>query len=232
MVAARVTGPAKTAFPEGKPKASPEDGDHAPQDSAAPLQESQEINVIVVADCDMLQDNFWTRTQNIFGQRIPMAMANNGDFVINALDNLSGSNDLISLRSRGRFNRPFEKVAEIRREADTRYGQKVSGLEAKLKDAEERINALEGQKDAASSSLILSPEQQKEVEGFREERDKTRKELRAIKHDRDKDIEALGGVLKFVNILMIPMLLFVLAIGLALARVSRAKAVAVGAGSS
>lgn len=232
LVAARVSGPAKTAFPAGKPKAeSPEDGEEAPQEPAESLQESPEINVIVVADCDMLQDNFWTRTQNIFGQRIPMTMANNGDFVINALDNLSGSNDLISLRSRGRFNRPFERVAEIRREADTHYGQKVSELEAKLKDAEDRIKALEGQKDAAASPLILSPEQQKEVEGFRAERDKTRKELRAIKHDRDKDIEALGGVLKFVNILLIPILLFVAAAGLALARSSRAKAVASVAGS-
>ena len=225
LLAARISGPAKTAFPEGKPAAStPENGDEAPEDPAvAQLQESSQINVIVVADCDMLVDNFWTRTQNIFGQRIAMPMANNGDFVVNALDNLSGSNDLISLRSRGRFNRPFERVAEIRREADKRYGQKVSEVEAKLKDAVDRINALEGEKEAGASSMIFSPEQQAEIERARQERDKARKELRAIKHDRDKDIEALGGILKFVNILMIPFLLILAAIILAVVRWSRAK---------
>jgi len=232
-VAVRVTGPAQSAFPDGKPKAPPaEDGEKPPEEPAGDsLRESPEINVIVVADCDMLQDNFWTRTQNIFGQRIPAEIANNGNFVINALDNLSGSNDLISLRSRGRFNRPFERVAEIRREADTRYGKKVTELEAKLKDAEDRINALEGSKESGASTLAWSPEQLKEIESFREERDKTRKELRAIKHDRDKDIESLGGLLKFVNILMIPLLLILVAVGLALVRLSRAKSAASVAGA-
>jgi ABC-type uncharacterized transport system involved in gliding motility auxiliary subunit len=232
MLAARVTGPAKTAFPDGKPAAeAPEDGETKPEETAPSLKESQEINVIVVADCDMLQDNFWTRVQNIFGQRIAMPMANNADFVINALDNLSGSNDLISLRSRGTSVRPFEKVAEIRQAADTRYGQKVSELEAKLKDAQDRIDALEGQKEGATAGLILSAEQQQEVEKFREERGRIRKELRAIKHDRDKDIDALGAMLKFVNIFMIPFLLIFLAIFLAVMRWSRAKSASNPAGA-
>lgn len=232
MIAARVTGPAQTAFPDGKPSAAvPEEGEPKPEDTGASLKEAQEINVIVVADCDMLQDNFWTRAQNIFGQKIAMPMANNADFVVNALDNLSGSNDLISLRSRGSSTRPFEKVAEIRRAADIHYGVKVSELEAKLKDAQDRIDALEGQKEGAASGLILSPEQQQEVERFREERGRARKELRAIKHDRDKDIEALGVILKFANVFLIPSLLIITAIGLALARSSRAKAAANPAGA-
>ena len=122
-------------------------------------------------------------------------------------------------------------MAEIRREADTRYGKKVTELEAKLKDAEDRINALEGSKESGASTLAWSPEQLKEIESFREERDKTRKELRAIKHDRDKDIESLGGLLKFVNILMIPLLLILVAVGLALVRLSRAKSAASVAGA-
>jgi ABC-type uncharacterized transport system involved in gliding motility auxiliary subunit len=231
MIAARASGPAKTAFPDGKPKAeTPEDGQPPPAPDAG-LKEAQQINVVVVADCDLLHDNFWTQTQPIFGQKIAMPIANNADFVINALDNLSGSNDLISLRSRGRSTRPFEKVAEIRRAAETRYGQKVAGLESELKEAQDRIDALEGQKEGATSGLILSPEQQKEVERFREERNKTRKELRTIKHDRDKDIEALGTVLKFVNIFLIPILLILAAIGLSLVRWNRAKAAASTAGA-
>jgi len=228
MIAARVSGPAKSAYPDGKPKSDkPEDGagDAAKKDEkpAESLKESKEINVIVVADCDMLTDHFWTRTQNLFGQKLSMPMANNADFVINALDNLSGSNDLISLRSRGRFNRPFDRVAEIRRESDKEFGQKVKELEAKLKDAETRITELQGQKDVQSSALILSPEQQKEVDRFRKDRAKIRKDLRAIKHSRDKDIESLGWWLKFANTLLIPILLVGAAIGLAMGRSRRAK---------
>lgn len=236
MLAARVSGPAKTAFPDGKPKADkPEDGagdaakkDDKPADS---LKESSTINVIVVADCDMLTDNFWTKTQSFFNQRLSIPVANNGDFVINALDNLSGSNDLISLRSRGRVNRPFDRVVEIRRTAEKEYGQKVKELEAKLKDAETRINELQGQKDVQSSALILSPEQQKEVDRFRKDRDQIRKDLRSIKHSRDKDIEALGAELKFANTLLIPILLVGAATGLALGRTRRAKATRASAGA-
>jgi TolA-binding protein len=122
-------------------------------------------------------------------------------------------------------------VAEIRREADKEYGQKVKELEAKLKDAETRINELQGQKDVQSSTLILSPEQQKEVDRFRKDRDQIRKDLRAIKHSRDKDIEALGGKLKFADILLIPILLVVVASGLAMGRTSRAKAIRASAGA-
>jgi ABC-type uncharacterized transport system involved in gliding motility auxiliary subunit len=228
ILAARITGPARSAYPEGKPKSDkPEDGagDAAKKDEkpGESLKDSKEINVIVVADCDLLSDHFWTKTQNFFGQKLSIPMANNADFVINALDNLSGSNDLISLRSRGRFNRPFDRVAEIRRTADKEYGQKVKELEAKLKDAETRITELQGQKDVQSSALILSPEQQKEVDRFRKDRDQVRKDLRAIKHSRDKDIEALGGQLKFANTLLIPILLVGAATGLAMGRTRRTK---------
>ena len=231
MIAARVSGPARTAFPDGKPKdeEKPDEPPKADATNEEQVKESAQINAIVVADCDMLADNFWARAQNFLGQRVLIPMANNADFAINALDNLSGSQDLISLRSRARFHRPFDRVAEIRRAADTQYGRKVKELEDKLKDAENRINELQGQKDV-QSSLILSPEQQKEIERFRAERVNTRKELRAIKHDRDKDIEALGSVLKFANILLIPLLLVAAATALALTRAGRARATAPAVG--
>ena len=170
--------------------------------------------MVVVADCDLLADRMWTQS---LGGRLLLPSANNGDFVINALDNLSGSNDLISLRSRGRFNRPFDRVADIRRTAEKEFGQKVKELEAKLKDADTRISEMQSQK-GGQGSMILTPEAQKEVEKFQQERVKTRKELRTIRHERDKDIEALGARLKFVNTLLIPILL-----GFAATRLTRTR---------
>jgi ABC-type uncharacterized transport system involved in gliding motility auxiliary subunit len=222
MLAARVNGPAKTAYPDGKPKPpDSKDATPPPADDGTQLKESKEpINVIVVADADMLQDQFWTRTQNFFGQRIAVPNAGNADFVVNALDNLTGSNDLISLRSRGRFNRPFDRVVEIRKQAETSFHQKEKELEDKLADTEKKINDMQSSKDT-KSAMILSPEQQKAIEGFRDEKVKTRKELRKVKHEMQKDIESLGTTLKFVNIGLMPLLVIVAAIGAAALRSSR-----------
>ncbi len=222
MLAARVNGPAKTAYPDGKPKPpDSKDATPPPADDGTQLKESKEpINVIVVADADMLQDQFWTRTQNFFGQHIAVPTAGNADFVVNALDNLTGSNDLISLRSRGRFNRPFDRVVEIRKQAETSFHQKEKELEDKLADTEKKINDMQSSKDS-KSAMILSPEQQKAIEGFRDEKVKTRKELRKVKHEMQKDIESLGTTLKFVNIGLMPLLVIVAAIGAAALRSSR-----------
>jgi ABC-type uncharacterized transport system involved in gliding motility auxiliary subunit len=220
-IAARVNGPAKTAYPDGEPKEAPSDGSVPAETAADSLKESQgPINVIVVADADLLHDQFWTRVQNFFGQRLALPTASNGDFVVNALDNLSGSNDLISLRSRGRFSRPFDKVAEIRRDAETRFRQKEKELEDKLADTERKISELQSNKEG-TSAMILSPEQQAEIERFREERLKTRKELRKVKHELQKDIEGLGTKLKFVNVGLMPFVIILSALGLAAFRSSR-----------
>jgi ABC-type uncharacterized transport system involved in gliding motility auxiliary subunit len=213
MLAARVSGPAKTAYPEGRPKKQEGDAEAQPSPAEAPLTESKgPINVIVVADVDMLSDKMWVREQNLFGQRIAIPQADNGSFVVNAADNLSGSTDLISLRSRGRSLRPFDKVVELRRDAESKFRQKEKDLEAKLRDAEQKINELQGSKDQ-KGALILSPEQEAEIERFRGERNRTRKELRAVKADLQKDIEALKTELVLLNGLGVPLLVAVAGLG-------------------
>jgi ABC-type uncharacterized transport system involved in gliding motility auxiliary subunit len=192
MLAARINGPAKTAFPEGKPKAATEPSDApTPPPAADSLKESKgPINVVVVADADMLADGLWVSVQNFFNQRIAQPFADNGAFLVNVVDNLSGSNDLISLRSRGRSLRPFDKVVEIRREAESKYRQKEKDLEAKLRDTEEKISKLAGNPDQ-NGTVIRTPEIQAEIERFRDDRDQTRKELRKVKHDLQSEIDDL-----------------------------------------
>jgi ABC-type uncharacterized transport system involved in gliding motility auxiliary subunit len=207
-LAVRINGPAKTVFPEGKPKKTPAEGETPPPEEPAgeSLKESKgPINVIVVADADMLEDRYWTRVQNFFGQRVPVQTADNATFAINAIDNLAGSNDLISLRSRGRSIRPFDKVIELRREAESKFHQKEKDLEAKLREAEQKINELQGNKDT-KSPLILSAEQQAEIEKFRDEKLKTRTELRRVKHDLQEDIGKLKTKLLLGNSFGVPIL--------------------------
>lgn len=220
LVAARVSGPAKTAYPDGAPKAEAAEGETPPAPKEQIKESQGPINVIVVADADLLEDRFWTRTQNFLGQRIVIPTAGNADLAINAVDNMSGTADLISLRSRGRSVRPFDRVAEIRKAAESSLRARAKMLEDKLRDTEQKINELQSGKEG-ESALILSDEQRAEIERFREEQIKTREELRKVRYDMNKDIESLGTKLKVANILLVPGIVVLAAIGAASIRKRR-----------
>ena len=142
VLAVRVTGKVKSAFPDGAPTSN-ESGDNAENKNSGVkfkehLPESKEpINVIVVADTDMLEDRFWVRIQRALNIAVPIAA--NGNFVINALDNLMGSSDLISVRNRGHFSRPFTKVDEIRQSAELNYREKEQQLMSRLRETEKKL---------------------------------------------------------------------------------------------
>jgi len=217
-LAARVRGPCKSAFPDGPPKpALPPDAE--PPAEAPPVtglaESTQPIEVLVVADADMLGDDLWVQMQNLFGQRMAIPIASNGDFVIHALDNLSGSNELISLRSRASFDRPFERIESIRKEAEQRLLAREQALQDELTQTERRLSDLQSKKDD-QSSLILSPEQKAEIDRFQEQRVATRKELRDVRHDLNKDIDRLEARIKALNIGAVPLLVGALAVGLGL----------------
>jgi ABC-type uncharacterized transport system involved in gliding motility auxiliary subunit len=199
-LAARITGKVKTAFPDGKPTDDEDDQTEHLTESAEP------INLIVVADTDILEDKFWVRIQNIFGQRLAIPHAANATFVSNALDNLSGSNDLISVRNRGTFARPFTRVEAIQQEAEQRFREKEKELEARLEETEQKIRNLQNQKQDGNE-LMLSVEQQQEIVRFRQEKVKIRKELRNVQHALQKDIERLETQMKFINIGLMPLLI-------------------------
>ncbi len=224
MIAARVNGPAKSAYPDGKPKAeTPADGSKPEEKKdaadAGALKESKgPINVIVVADADLLHDRWWTRSQNFFGQRIATPTADNNGFVLNALENMSGNNDLISLRGRGNSVRPFDKINEIRREADKRFLAKEKELEDKLKDLKSKLAELQkgGGKDA--DAPILTEQLRKDKADFIEQQVATAKELRRVKHERNQEIESLGTKLKLIDTFLVPLLVILAAIGVAALR--------------
>ena len=201
VLAARLTGPVKSAFPEHK-----EDGH---------LAESKgDVNIVLFADTDMLNDRLWVQVQNFFGQRIYNAFANNGDFVINAVDNLIGSSDLIAVRTRATSARPFTTVETLKRQADDRFRSKEQELQAELTQTEQKLQELESSKGEGSEA-ILSDEQRAEIERFRSEKLRVRKELRQVRRQLDADIETLGAKLKFINIIGVPLLVTLVAIGFA-----------------
>ena len=202
-LAARITGKVKTAFPDGNPNS--EDNTQHIIESTVP------INLIIVADTDILEDKFWVSVQNILGQRLAMPHAENGTFITNALDNLAGSNDLISVRNRGNFARPFTRVQAIQQEAEQRFREKEKELQARLEQTEQKISSLQNKKQD-SNDLMLNIAQQQEIASFRGEKIKIRKELRNVQHELQKDIERLETQMKFINIGLMPLLIVFLGI--------------------
>lgn len=218
-IAARLEGPLKTAFPDGAPTAADRE---APVDAAlnaAHLASTENANVVLVGDVDILSDRLWVQVQSFLGQRLSTAFANNGDFVINALDNLSGSAALIGLRSRATYTRPFTKVEELRRKADLEFRETEQQLEAQLTQTEQKLGELQAARgDANAGSMLMTPEQQTEVQRFMDEQLRIRQELRAVRRNLDADIDSLGTRLKIVNIALVPLLLTVLALAVVYAK--------------
>jgi ABC-type uncharacterized transport system involved in gliding motility auxiliary subunit len=192
-LAARLTGPLKTAFPERS-------GEKHLAESVEPA------NIVLVADTDLLTDRLWVQVTQFFGQRVINAFANNGDFTINAVDNLIGSGDLISVRTRPGSVRPFDTVDDLKRAADDRFRAKEQELQAELAETERKLTELQGAK-GEGNAMILSPEQQSALLRFQDEKLRIRKELRQVRAQLDADIRSLGAKLKFINIAGVPLLL-------------------------
>jgi len=219
-LAARLSGPLSSAFPDGPPAA---EGREAPVDAALAgkhLASTENANLVLVGDVDVLSDRLWVQAQNFLGQRIYNAFANNGDFVINALDNLSGSAALIGLRSRATYTRPFTTVDALRRRADLEFRATEQRLEAELTQTEQRLGELQ-QSRSDGNSLLMSPEQQTEIQRFLDEQVRIRQELRAVRRNLDADIERLGTWLKAINIVLMPVLLTLAALGIVVMRRKR-----------
>jgi ABC-type uncharacterized transport system involved in gliding motility auxiliary subunit len=219
-LAARLTGELATAFPEGPPGGGDDEAETPRPEHRA--TSDGPVNVVVVADTDVLSDRMWVQVQSFFGQPIYQAFADNGAFVNNALDNLVGSSDLISVRSRGTYSRPFERVEALRAEADAAYRATQQELEQALAETERKLAELQTAKDE-DNLLILSAEQQTELQRFQEQRIAIRQQLRDVQHNLDRSIENLGTRLKIVNIFLVPVLILVFAIATYLVRARRRR---------
>ncbi|HEY1615311.1 MAG TPA: Gldg family protein [Rhizomicrobium sp.] len=232
-IAARISGPANTAFPSGPPVPQAEPGATSKPAATGPQLKMSKgpINVIVMADTDLFDDRFWVHVENIYGRRIASPFADNAAFVLNAIENLTGSNDLISLRTRATNNRPFVVVQKLQAQAQARYQQTADALKQRLTDTENRLHALEqgsGATTPGSHSTMLTAEQQREIESFKRELSSTRSQLRGVQSDLRKDIDALGSILAFINIALVPLLVAGFALVLAyLRRRRRARALAI-----
>ncbi len=252
VLAARVTGEAKSAFPDGPPKDALKTDASKDKDKAAAAKDaakggeakdaaaakndtktkspekektashltSGKVNAIVIADTDLMADQFWVDRRQLLGQEVVMPTAHNAALVLGALENLSGNDALIALRARGVSDRPFTLVDDLRRNAERQYRQKEQALTQKLKDLQSKLSQLETTQGGA---VLLSEDERDAADKFRAEMLETRHQLRDVKLALRRDIDRLDGWLKFANIGLVPLAIGFIGIGWTFWRTRRRK---------
>lgn len=167
------------------------------------------IQVIVFADSDLLDDRFWVQQQAFFQQTVSSAFADNGNLVVNAVDNLLGSEALISIRARQVTQRPFLRVEQMRFAAEQQLREKEQTLQQDLQQIESRLQTMQSPEN---SGQLTTADQQAEIQRFMQQRLDTRKQLRQVQQSLNQDIRKLGTRLKVLNILLLPALVAVLSL--------------------
>ena len=233
VLGARLTGEVATAFPDGPPpRTVTRTAAELAADPDPPqlMRSRRPINVILVADADLLEDRFWLRKRQFFGRDVEEAIAGNADFVVNALGNLAGSDALLKLRSRGVSQRPFERIRALERDAESRFRDKERELQDKLRETQEKIAGLEGVRtteDALTGEqrvvVSLTDGQRAEVEALRGQLLSIRRQVHEVRRSLRENVESLEAWLQFANIGLVPIALSGVAILVGLVRIARRR---------
>lgn len=224
VIAARLTGPARTAFPDGPPADDDDTESDEPQDLSASTVDPAEqlmdsdgpINVIVMADTDIFDDAIYVLSSNMGSGTQRVSGRDNDAFILNAVDFLMGTNSLLTLRARAISDRPFEVVEDLRRAAEARFLEEEQQLQTRLDEVSQRLRELQGQVRGSGTEAApdLNLRRQQELARFRQEQIDTRQRLREVQRSLRVDIETLGFWIKALNITLIPALICLLAFGL------------------
>jgi len=179
----------------------------------------------VVADSDILDDRFWVRIQDFFGQSQATPFSDNGPFVANLIDTLAGGDALIGLRARGTSARPFVLVNDMQADAEAQFRQTEQTLQQHLDAVQKQLQTLRqgnaqanGQGSDQSAQPVITPEQRSAIDAARQDILTTRQKLRAVQFDLNRGIARLETELRLFDIVLVPAVLTLLAIGLGIVR--------------
>lgn len=222
-----VSGTFKSAFPEGiqvAVESKDENGKSGDEDKTAEApktetktgltESSQPGMVVVLADVDMLSD--LVAYQRTFFGITPVG--DNSTFVLNALEELSGSSQLISIRSRGNFERPFTRVDEIEAKADAETADEESRIQAKIKGFEQQLNEKLGSIQGEDKGAIINQTIVDEKKKIELELREAESQLRDIKMQKRQRVEEIKTKLWVFCTLPGPALMLVIAVFLGVYR--------------
>ncbi|MEY4818482.1 MAG: hypothetical protein RLZZ23_1255 [Verrucomicrobiota bacterium] len=228
VVVASVFGEFVSAFPKGAPapgKPEPTPPGQPPKPAAKPLpgphlaKSAKPARLFVVADSDFMMDPFTVRQRQVGGQAAMEPINDNLGFVVSVLETLGGSDELVSLRSKGTSLRPFKKVQELERVAQLRYQAKLDEIERRLEEANMKITELSKQTGGVTAKgIVITPEMQREIEKFQTVADQLAEERRVIRRGLSEDVNSLGRRLQVLNLLAGPALALLFGLLYTLAR--------------
>jgi len=179
---------------------------------------------VLIGDADMLYDQFSVQIQNLFGQRIVIPRNGNLNLAQSVVEQMTGDSNLIGVRSRATLNRPFTVVQDMQAKAEESYRAKIKQVEDDLRETQTKLNELQAKKDKGQQRMILSPEQQAELEKFRKKEAEAKRDLKDVRKNLRKDIDSLENTLKWANIAGMPILVAAFGIVLAVVKNKRARA--------
>ncbi len=198
-LAALVQGEFASGFSSAPPQENQEQSNQAEH-----LSKSPNTAILVVADSDFLSDDYSVQRFSFLGQSVAQPVNDNLNLILNAAEFLSGNEALMSIRSRGQFSRPFTTLLALEQNAQLRFQEEERLLQEKLESVQEKLRNL-SQEQSADQKLLITPEQEKEIQNFREEERKARKNLREVRKVLRQDVEQLGQWLLAFNLLFAPL---------------------------
>ncbi|MEZ5659641.1 MAG: GldG family protein [Burkholderiaceae bacterium] len=214
VLAARVEGRLQSAFPDGRPEGASGDAKILKASEGA-------LNLMIFADADMLMDRNWIQRRQLLGQEIAQAFANNGDMVLNALEQVAGGAVLAGLRGRGVFWRPFDRIEALQAEAQQKFLAKENELMERLKQTEQRLRSASQEAGDAKGSELISGERQQAVKRFRADLLATRAQLREVQFNLNRDVDKLKRWISALNIAVWPLIVGVVVLLITLRRPRR-----------
>ena len=215
----QITGRFVSSFPDGieveveSGSAEDPNGNEKTKKRITGLKQAQQDCVVAVfSDVDFISDMLAYQS-SFFGK---IVVGDNSTLLMNTIDDLTGSSDLISIRSRGNFQRPFTVVKEIEASEEVaKLNAEIQGFNTELQTI--LASAKEEKAEVIGSSIL---QKQRELELKKRQ---AQRELRDVRKKRHQRIEALSNKLRNFNMLTAPGVILVIAIILTIRRTARKR---------
>jgi hypothetical protein len=220
-----VTGKPGSAFPEGIDVEVEVEDPNDPNSTITKTEHitglteaEEECSVAVYSDVDFISDML-AYQRSLFGMSV---VGDNSALLMNTVEQLGGSTALISIRSRGKYKRPFTVVEEIEKEAEAETAEEEAKINEQIARFQEELAQLRSQAQKGEEAVVGS----QVVEKIRDLEYKVRQAERKkveIKRERRERIESLGNMLRNVNMMAAPVVILVIAIILGIWRSVRRR---------
>lgn len=168
--------------------------------------ENKKFEVIAVGDSDILYDSFWTTSLTIGENNYNVPLLDNGNFVLNSLDVLTGDDTLLDLRGKSPKLRPFDQV-------EKRQKQKLLEFKIKEKDIFDQIELVKkGLREIHDKKNFekrdnFTVDELAVLNKVKVQMEEKRKDLYRVRMDMSKDMKKTDAKIKFFNIYAVPLII-------------------------